>query len=290
MTASIASSLVPPLLKVSKNDSGIISSRQRWTAWKTRLESYALITKLEEEDPKFRFAVLIQCFSAETITLVESLPFEDESHRMQVDKVLELLENHFVGEVNEIFESFNFFTRQQRVSETNTAYIAEVRRLEATCDFGDLQERMSRDKIVCGIRDNALHKSLLEDRKLTLKKCVDRCKAVESFGRQAQNITKGRQDMTEDQSVSLNHERARATQRCNPHNAQPPQATFEAARDQFRDRSLPAGGPRGGARPVYGSRCKRCGSTHGQRSCPAFGRQCRRCGGWNHFCCWVFKC
>ena len=273
MTASIASSLVPPLLEVSENDSGIVCSRERWTAWKTRWESYALIAKLGEEDPKFKFAVLIQCFSAETITLVESLPFEDESHRMQVDNVLELLENHFVGEVNEIFESFNFFTRQQRESETNTAYIAEVRRLAATCNFGDLRERMIRDKIVCGIRDNAVRKSLLEDRNLTLKKCVDRCKAVESSGRQAQNIAKGRQDTTEDQAVSLNHVRARPTQRRNSHYAQPPQATFEAARDQFRDRSLPTRGPRGGARPVYGSRCKRCGSTHGQRSCPAFGRQ-----------------
>ena len=126
MTASIANSLVPPLLEVNENDSGIVCSRVRWTAWKTRWESYtyALITKLEEEDPKFRFAVLIQCFSAETITLVESLPFKDGSHRTQVDKVLELLENHFVGEVNEIFESFNFFTRQQRESETCTRHLS----------------------------------------------------------------------------------------------------------------------------------------------------------------------
>ena len=116
MTASITSSLVPPLLEVSENDSGIVCSRERWTAWKTPLESYALITKLEEENPKFWFAVLIQCFSAVTITLVKSLTFEDESHRMQVDKVLELLENHFVGEENEIFESVNFFTRQPSAS------------------------------------------------------------------------------------------------------------------------------------------------------------------------------
>ena len=217
---------------------------------------------------------------------------------MQVDKVLEFLGNHFVGEVNEIFESFDFFTRQQRESETSTAYIAEVRRLAATCNFGDLRERMIRDRIVCGIWDNALRKSLLEDRKLTLKKCVERCKSVESSSRQAQNFTNGRQDTTEDQSVSLNHVRARPTQRRNSHTAKPPHATFEAARDQFRDRSLRTGGPRGGALQVYGSRCKRCESTHEQRSFPAFGRQCRQCtcGGWNQFAAvcsnagWMFVC
>ena len=52
---------------------------------------------------------------------------------------------------------------------------------------------------------------------------------------------------TEGQSVSLNHVHARATECRNSHNAQPQQATFEAARDQFRDRSLPTG-----VCPVYG--------------------------------------
>ena len=164
------------MLEVSENDTGILCSGERWTAWKTRLESYALIALLEE-DAKFRLAVLIQCLNTETITLIKSLPFEDNSYRTQVDKVLELLENHFVGEVNEICKSFNFFTRQQRESETNTAYIAGVHRLAATCNFGDLQECMIREKIVFGIRDNALQKSLLEGRKLMVKIYVDRCKS-----------------------------------------------------------------------------------------------------------------
>ena len=160
--------------------------------------------------------------------------------------MLDLLEKHFVGEVNEIFESFQFFSRQQRESETTTAYIAEIRRLAATCNFGDLTDRMIRDKIVCGIRDNGLRKSLLEDTKLTLKKCVERCKAVESSGQQAQNIVKTRQDTCQDQPLSLNHVRTRAAQR-------PP---LQSVRGQLREQRLPAGaGPHGGS---YVSRCRRC--------------------------------
>ena len=112
-SSSIASSLVPPKLEVSDSEAGLVCPRERWNAWRIRWESYALIVKLADEDPKLQLAFLIQCFSAETITLVDSLPYEDSSQREQVAAVLDLLEKHFVGEVNEIFESFQFFSRQQ---------------------------------------------------------------------------------------------------------------------------------------------------------------------------------
>ena len=107
---------------------------------------------------------------------------------------------------------------------------------------------MIRDKIVCGIRDNGLRKSLLEDTKLTLKKCVERCKAVESSGQQAQNIVKTRQDTCQDQPLSLNHVRTRAAQR-------PP---LQSVRGQLREQRLPAG-----AGPHGGSTCRDVGDAAG---------------------------
>ena len=155
---------------------------------KTRWQSYALITKLADEEKKFQAAVLVQCFDEPTITLADALPYEDEDHKVDVDKILELLEKHFIGEVNEIFESFQFFTRQQREGESTSTFIAEVRRLAASCGFASLHDRMIRDRIVCGIRDNALRRSFLANKNLTLQKCVDQCKAAESSGQLAQSI------------------------------------------------------------------------------------------------------
>ena len=125
-------------------------------------------------------------FDEPTITLADALPYEDEDHKVDVDKILELLENHFIGEVNEIFESIQFFTRQQREGESTSTFIAEVRRLAASCGFASLHDRMIRDRIVCGIRDNALRRSFLANKNLTLQKCVDQCKAAESSGQLAQ--------------------------------------------------------------------------------------------------------
>ena len=168
--SSIGKGLLPPRLEVAETASGLLCSRERWSAWKTRWQSYALITKLADEEKKFQAAVLVQCFDEPTITLADALPYEDEDHKVDVDKILELLEKHFIGEVNEIFESFQFCTRQQREGESMSTFIAEVRRLAASCGFASLHDRMIRDRIVCGIRDNALRRSFSQLRDVIHRK------------------------------------------------------------------------------------------------------------------------
>ena len=203
------------------------------------------------------------------------LPFEDEDHNVDVDKILELLEKHFIGEVNEIFESFQFFTRQQREGESTSTFIAEVRRLAASCGFASLHDRMIRDRIVCGIRDNALKRSFLANKNLTLQKCVDQCKAAESSGQLAQSINCR-------QATVQHHDQSDAEQVPRPlalnYLQGPPRCTGRsvtshaaAVRERTTALALPT------------SKCRKCGRAHGPKACPAYGKQCRSCGGWNHF-------
>ena len=273
--SSIGKGLLPPRLEVAETASGLLCSRERWSAWKTRWQSYALITKLADEEKKFQAAVLVQCFDEPTITLADALPYEDEDHKVDVDKILELLEKHFIGEVNEIFESFQFFTRQQREGESTSTFIAEVRRLAASCGFASLHDRMIRDRIVCGIRDNALRRSFLANKNLTLQKCVDQCKAAESSGQLAQSINCR-------QATVQHHDQSDAEQVPRPLDLNyvrgPPRRTGRsvtshaaAVREHTTALALPT------------SKCRKCGRAHGPKACPAYGKQCRSCGGWNHF-------
>ena len=43
-----------------------------------------------------------------------------------------------------------------------------LRTVAETCEFGPLKEDLTRDRLVCGIRDNGLRKKLLQEPKLTL--------------------------------------------------------------------------------------------------------------------------
>ena len=49
-----------------------------------------------------------------------------------------------------------------------------------TFDFGRLEDRLLRDRVVMGILDENLRSKLLEVRQLDLRQCIDCCRAFES--------------------------------------------------------------------------------------------------------------
>ena len=55
-----------------------------------------------------------------------------------------------------------------------------LRALADTCGFGTLKDHLIRDRIVCGVRDNAVRRKLVQESALTLSKCVDICRAAEA--------------------------------------------------------------------------------------------------------------
>ena len=57
---------------------------------------------------------------------------------------------------NIIFERARFNRRNQLDGETAEQYIMEVYRLAKSCDYGDLKDKMIRDRLVMGIRDAEL--------------------------------------------------------------------------------------------------------------------------------------
>ena len=97
-----------------------------------------------------------------------------------MNSILTLVEKHCVGETNVIYERYVFNNRIQETHETVDTYATAPRSLAKSCDFGSLKDDLIRDRIVCGIRDNAMRKRLLQESSLTLNKCMDICRAVES--------------------------------------------------------------------------------------------------------------
>ena len=245
--------LQPPQLTKAEVD-----TQRRWSAWKKRWDAYATLAKLADEDPAYQVACLTYCLDQELVQTLDTLPFEREADKKSIVKIMELLENHLVGDVNETYESFKFFTRHQEESETIMEYITAIRGLANTCNFGALKERLIKDRIVCGIRDRSLQKSLLEDPKLTLQKCIDKCRAAETASVQARTIAKETQ---EEQSLNIVRRERRGRMQT----------------------EVQAGTNRDPRPTAMLDKCAHCGRRHGRRLCPAFGKTCHSCGKPNHF-------
>ena len=101
---------------------------------------------------------------------------------------MDKFEQFCVGEANEIYETFLFNKRNQEEGETRDAYVSSLRKLAKTCSFKANEERMLRDRIDLGVRDDTVRQKPLEDRELTLASCIEVCRAHESSHLQAKAI------------------------------------------------------------------------------------------------------
>ena len=72
-----------------------------------------------------------------------------------------------------IAERYHFHLRQQTSNESVAEYIAELRRLASTCEFGAFLDEALRDRFVCGLRSESARRKLLTETKLTLAKAVE---------------------------------------------------------------------------------------------------------------------
>ena len=135
------------------------------------------MTELGAKGDDYKMACLKSAMSDED--LIDSLPYENSGDENDVGKVIDLLEKHYVGATNEIYESYKYFQRSHEYGEPLTAYIAGARAQANRCNFYALKNRLIRDRILFSSCYSGIQQSFLEDSKLTLENYVEKCKDVE---------------------------------------------------------------------------------------------------------------
>ena len=124
------------------------------------------VTNSRYKPDNFRMAAFITCIGPEAVNMHNSLPYQDESERQNIDKIFALWNAHCIGETNVIYERNRFNNRNQEPSESIETDAASLRALAATCAFGALNDELIRDRIVCRIHNNAVRRKLLQEPKL----------------------------------------------------------------------------------------------------------------------------
>src|ERR1043165_4376079 len=231
-----------------------------WKRFKSQWTNFEVASDLDEKPSSKRAAIFLACIGTEAYETFQTMDFESEGDRSDIEKVIEAFERHCVGEVNITFERYVFNRRTQDVGETFDAYMSDLRRLIKSCDYGALEESILRDRIVIGIRDDATRRKLLQMRKLTLNSAIDVCKASEVAAKQLREMS------TPDEVNAMQHASRESPTRMRINRRYPADA------DRHRGWNS-------------NSRCQFCGRDHepSREACPAFGQTCRRCLKRNHF-------
>lgn len=89
------------------------------------------------------------------------------------------LKEYYEPKLNKTAERFKFYTRQQKVDESVSDYIVEIKALSQTCEFGNYLAEALCDKIVFGVTNPKIQSALLRDKQLTFDKACEVAKSVE---------------------------------------------------------------------------------------------------------------
>ena len=85
----------------------------------------------------------------DALDVFNGLAFENDQQRSDLNEILTLMEKHFIGETNVIYERYVFNNRNQ--NESVDDFATKLRTLIKSYNYELLKDELIRDRIVCGI-------------------------------------------------------------------------------------------------------------------------------------------
>ena len=106
-----------------------------WTSYAQRFENFLLANNVKEDEKKRH--LLLAMIGGRTFKLLANLVAPKKPGEVEYTAIHQVLQDHFKPRLIKIAERFRFYKRHQQPSETVTTYLAELRRLASTCEFGE---------------------------------------------------------------------------------------------------------------------------------------------------------
>jgi hypothetical protein len=229
-----------------------------WKKFKRNFEIYC--TALGEELTQGgKCELLLHALGDECIDIHSTFDFTPNEHN-KFEILIKKFDEYFLPKRNITFERYKFFSRNQELRETIENDIRELKILSSTCEFETLKESLIRDRIVGGINSEQIRSKLLQEEKLTLKKCIEICKMIEMTKSQMQQMNSGTENNHINEITSKKKMTSGASGKSQPRSAQ---------KQEKSQREI--------------NNCTCCGRNHKINECPAFEKECRKCGKLKHF-------
>ena len=161
---------------------------------------------------------------------------------MSFEDLVKKAQEHYNPQPSVILRRFQFNSCVRR-GKSIANYVTRLRDLASHCEYGASAKELIRDRLVCGIRDDRLQRTLLAVPKLTFEKAFELALLHESVEQSAQMLS---------------------------------------APVEVHVTSTPASNATGHDRPAPSSLCYRCGGQHLAKTCRFKEAVCNHCGKKGH--------
>ena len=157
-----------------------------WDSYMERLENYFVAHDVTTA-PKKRATLLSEC-GAPTYKVIRSLVAPEKPNEVEYAALVKRIQEHFAPRPSIIVQRFKFNTRARQPGESVSTFVAQLRQLSEHCAYGESLEDMLRDRLVCGIADSRIQRSLLAEPQLTFTKAFQLAQTMEAADRNARKL------------------------------------------------------------------------------------------------------
>ena len=149
--------------------------------YKEHLDFYCTENQVSREQKKALFLTRIEW---DAFVKLKTLASPTSLSELSLEQILSTMKQHYKRETVEIAERFKFFKPVQQDTEGVAEYIAELRKLGKTCNFGEYLDTALLNQLVCGLKDHKTQKELLCIQDLTLAMAIEKARAAEAVDRE----------------------------------------------------------------------------------------------------------
>ncbi|XP_040070861.1 uncharacterized protein LOC115320361 [Ixodes scapularis] len=182
-------------------------SSSDWASYDERLTSFLIVNGVPESDKVHAFLSII---GPKTYALLKSLTAPELPSTKSFEYLKKALGDHLSPKPSIIGERAKFHRRAQHEGESISEYVAELRKLSQTCDYGSVLDESLRDRFVCGLLREDIQRVLFtEYSKLTFQKAVERAQAMEAAKQSAAEARVGNSSVTDVHKVQAGNEKQR---------------------------------------------------------------------------------
>jgi len=156
-----------------------------------RFEFYCLANNIKDTEgdaQRRKKALFITLLGQATFAKLKVLANPTPVSGLTLEAIMQHLIEHYQPQTIEIAERFKFFKRNQLEFESVTRFIAELRSLATTCNFGAYLETAIRDQFVCGLQDTKCQKELLCLSDLTAETALQQARAAEAVHKESESM------------------------------------------------------------------------------------------------------
>ena len=161
---------------------------ENWTRWYQKFMNFLIATEKSAKDDSTKIAILLNLLGDEGVSIFNTFKFDDETNSKKFDKVIDKFKEHCVPRKNVVFERYKFFSCTQLEGQTVDVYLTQLKTLASSCEFGEQEDSLIRDRIVLGLHDKSLQERLLREPQLSLQKATDFVRASEASREQIKTI------------------------------------------------------------------------------------------------------